>query len=136
MDTSFARIWLRFEGLATLVAAALLYHHFGLRWFWFGVLFLAPDLSMLGYLAGPRLGALAYNLAHSYAAALVVLAAGLVAGLDGAPRLALLGVGLIWCAHIGFDRALGYGLKSPEGFRLTHLGKIGRNQPPQTPARL
>ena len=42
-----------------------------------------------------------------------------------------LGLGLIWCAHIGFDRALGYGLKSPEGFRLTHLGKIGRDQPPR-----
>jgi hypothetical protein len=53
----------------------------------------------------------------------------------GSPRLALLGVGLIWCAHIGFDRALGYGLKSPEGFRFTHLGKIGRDQPPQPPSQ-
>ena len=88
------------------------------------------------HVAGARIGALTYNLAHSYAAAVVVLGAGLVADLTGAPRLALLGVSLIWCAHIGFDRALGYGLKSREGFRLTHLGKIGRDKPPQTPARL
>ena len=136
MDSSFARPWLRLEGLAALTAAALLYQHFGLRWFWFGVLFLAPDLSMLGYLAGARIGARIYNLAHSYAAAAIVLAAGLIADLTGAPRLSLLGVGLIWCAHIGFDRVLGYGLKSPEGFRFTHLGKIGRDKPPQTPACL
>lgn len=128
MDTSFARIWLRLEGLAALATATLLYWHFGLNWFWFGVLFLAPDLSMLGYLGGARIGALIYNLAHTYAAAAVVLTAGLVSGQMGAPRLALLSVGLIWCAHIGFDRALGYGLKSPEGFRFTHLGKIGREK--------
>ncbi|MBI2517255.1 MAG: DUF4260 domain-containing protein [Opitutae bacterium] len=126
MDTSFARVWLRLEGLAAFFAAALLYQHFGLRWFWFGVLFLAPDLSMLGYLAGPRVGAWLYNLAHTYAVAAIVLSAGLLAQLNGAPRTSLLGIGLIWCAHIGFDRALGYGLKSAEGFRFTHLGKIGR----------
>jgi len=108
--------------------AALLYQHFGLRWFWFVVLFLAPDLSMLGYLAGARIGAWTYNLAHTYAAALVVLGAGLISNLTDHPRLALLGVGLIWCAHIGFDRLLGYGLKSPDGFRFTHLGKIGRDK--------
>lgn len=128
MDTSFARPWLRVEGLAALAAATLLYWHFRLNWFWFGVLFLAPDLSMLGYLAGTRIGAWIYNLAHTYAAAVVVLAAGLISDLAGAPRHALLGVGLIWCAHIGFDRALGYGLKSPEGFRFTHLGKVGREK--------
>ena len=133
MDTTFARCWLRFEGLAALVTATLLYGHFGLNWFWFGVLFLAPDLSMIGYLAGNRIGALAYNLGHTYVLAGVVLGAGLLAGLMGSPRLALLGVGLIWCAHIGFDRALGYGLKSPEGFRFTHLGKIGRDQPSRLP---
>lgn len=127
MDTSFARVWLRLEGLAALAVAALLYAHFGLRWFWFGVLFLAPDLSMLGYLAGPRLGAWCYNLAHTYATAAIVLGAGLMAQLASAPRPTLLGVGLIWCAHIGFDRVLGYGLKSAEGFGFTHLGKIGRD---------
>jgi len=132
MESTFARPWLRFEGFAALVTATLLYRHFGLNWLWFGVLFLAPDLSMLGYVAGNRLGALTYNLGHTYALAAVVLGAGLVSDMMGAPRLALLGIGLIWCAHIGFDRALGYGLKSPEGFRFTHLGKIGRDKTPVT----
>jgi len=132
MDTSFARPWLRLEGLATFIIAGLLYWHFHLNGFWFAVLFLAPDLSMLGYLAGPRFGATLYNLGHNHLAAGIVLAAGLIADITGAPRLALLGIGLIWCAHIGFDRALGYGLKSPESFRLTHLGKIGRDHAPKS----
>ena len=128
MDTSFARVWLRLEGLATLLGATLLYRMFHLPWGWYFLLFLAPDLTLLGYLAGPRRGALLYNLGHTYALAAVVLGAGLVAEIAGQPRLALLGVGLIWCAHIGFDRALGYGLKSPEGFGLTHLGRVGRQR--------
>ena len=120
MKTS-ATPWLRAEGLIVLAAAATAYHAFHLPWLWFAVLFLAPDLSMIGYTAGARTGALAYNLAHTYALALLPVAAGLLGG----GRTAL-GLGLIWCAHIGFDRALGYGLKLPEGFGQTHLGPIGR----------
>jgi hypothetical protein len=122
MHPSF-RIWLRLEALAVLIAAALVYWNFRLPWLWFVVLFLAPDLSMSGYLAGHRTGAWIYNLAHTYALALGLFTVGLVAG-----NRATLGIGLIWCAHIGFDRAMGYGLKSPEGFRFTHLGKIGRDK--------
>ena len=123
MDTSFARTWLRLEGAAVLLAAVAAYHAGGLRWSVFALLFLVPDLSLLGYLAGPRTGALAYNLAHSYVAPLLLGALGLAGG----PNL-LVGYALIWCAHVGFDRALGYGLKSPAGFRLTHLGLIGRER--------
>ena len=128
MDTSFAKIWLRLEGLAALVVASLLYQHFGLRWLWFGLLFFVPDLTIAGYLAGARIGAWIYNLAHSYATAGIVLGTGLVIELTGMHSPVLLSVGLIWCAHIGFDRMLGYGLKSPEGFGYTHLGKIGGNK--------
>jgi hypothetical protein len=99
---------------------------FQLSWVWFAVLFLAPDLSLLGYLLGPKAGAWLYNLGHTYALALPVLSGGLAIVLTGHHRVVLLGVGLIWCAHIGFDRLLGYGLKSPEGFKVTHLGRIGR----------
>lgn len=109
------------EGAAVLLLCASAYHVDHLPWLWFAVLFLAPDLSMFGYLAGSRRGALAYNIAHTYTLALLPVAAGLLAG----SRLAL-GLGLIWCAHLGFDRALGYGLKLPEGFGQTHLGPIGR----------
>jgi hypothetical protein len=123
MDTSFARSWLRLEGLAMLLTAAAAYQYCGLRWLVFGVLFLTPDLSMLCYLGGRRLGALAYNVVHSYTGPLALIAIGLTLG-----PLLVSGYGLIWCAHIGFDRLLGYGLKSPEGFRFTHLGKIGRDK--------
>ena len=125
MDTSFARNWLRLEGLAALVGAVLAYEYFYLPVGWFFVLFLAPDLSILAYLAGPRRGALIYNLAHTYAIALAVVIIGLFLN-----ERVVFGLGLIWCAHIGFDRAFGYGLKSPESFRFTHLGKIGRDPPP------
>lgn len=122
MKTS-ATPWLRLEGLAALGLAALAYGHFHLPWLWFALLFLGPDLSMLGYLAGPRRGAFAYNVAHTYVLALPVLAAGWLGG-----GRTVLGLGLIWCAHIGFDRALGYGLKLPEGFGQTHLGPMGRTR--------
>ena len=112
---------LRLEGLALLAAAAALYGYSGFSWLLFVLLFLAPDLSMLGYSAGARVGAAAYDLAHSEALAIAVALAGLFAGVAIAAA-----VGLIWLAHIGFDRALGYGLKYSTGFRDTHLGRIGR----------
>lgn len=120
--TGGVRLVLRLEGLCVLIAAALAYARFGLGWGTFAWFFLAPDLSFLGYLAGPKLGAISYNLAHSYIGAVACLVAGFVL-----PAPTLLGAGLIWCAHIGFDRALGYGLKYSEGFGFTHLGRIGRS---------
>jgi hypothetical protein len=113
--------WLRMEGLAAFGVALVAYRHFHLPWMWFGVLFFAPDLSMLGYLAGSRLGAAFYNVVHCHALGLAVLALGLLAHQNSAVAL-----GLILCGHIGFDRALGYGLKLPDGFNHTHLGPIGR----------
>ena len=122
------RLWLRLEGLAVLMLTALLYQRGGHSWLVFAVLFLAPDLSFVAYMAGPRVGALAYNVAHSYLGPAV--AAGL-ALLTGRPPVAA----MIWAAHIGFDRALGYGLKYPSGFADTHLGRLsGGRQPPTTPA--
>lgn len=101
--------------------ALVLYTIFGDGWLLFAVLFLVPDLAMLGYLAGPRIGALAYNLAHTYAAPALVAGAGWLLAEPLLPTLAL-----VWAAHIGFDRMLGYGLKLPTDFRDTHLGRIGR----------
>ena len=82
---------------------------------------LAPDLSMLGYLAGPRAGAVTYNLVHNWALP-VGLALLAIAIKELWPMLAA----AVVAAHVGFDRALGYGLKLPTGFRDTHLGRIGR----------
>ncbi|MFT4097719.1 MAG: DUF4260 domain-containing protein [Rhodoblastus sp.] len=122
------RILLRLEGLAVLVVALGAFMEFdgadavGLRWWAAALIFLAPDLSMLGYLAGPRIGAILYNAAHSYVAPLVIGALAFHA-LDRAP----FALCLLWIAHIGFDRALGYGLKYASAFGDTHLGRIGRN---------
>jgi hypothetical protein len=113
------RLWLRLEGLAVCALAVLLYARGGHSWLLFAALFLAPDLSFAAYLAGPRVGALGYNAAHSYVGP--VLAAAL-AVLTGHPPV----VACLWAAHIGFDRALGYGLKYASGFADTHLGRLGR----------
>ncbi|HEY8158538.1 MAG TPA: DUF4260 domain-containing protein [Methylobacter sp.] len=115
------RAVLRLEGLCVLIAAVVAYSKFGLGWDIFALFFLAPDLALLGYLAGPKIGAISYNLAHSYSGPVACLAAGFVF-----PAPTILGIGLIWCAHIGFDRALGYGLKYSSGFGFTHLGRIGK----------
>lgn len=112
---------LRLEGFCLLVASLLLYQRFGAGWGLFAAVFFLPDLAFAGYLAGPRVGAGVYNAAHSYAGAVGALVAALLL-----PALVSPALGLVWCAHIGFDRALGYGLKYPQGFGFTHLGLIGR----------
>lgn len=119
--TGNVRRWLRLEGGAILVLALLLYARSGGNWATFAILFLAPDLSVLGYLVGPRLGAAVYNLAHSYVGPLLLYAAAVDFGLQGEGAASL-----IWLAHISFDRVVGFGLKYPTAFRDTHLGRIGR----------
>lgn len=110
---------LRAEGLAVFVAALALYVDSGYGWLLLVVLVLAPDLSMAGYLAGPRAGAIAYDVAHTYALPVALAVAGVLAGQDLAVQLAL-----IWLAHVGADRLLGYGLKYPTGFKDTHLQRV------------
>ena len=114
-------IVLRIESLAIFVAGVLLYLQLNGNGLLLLPLLLAPDISMVGYLGGPRLGAITYNLAHNLGTALAVLAIGWFAAI--AP-LALAGAILI--AHVGMDRTLGYGLKLPTDFKDTHLGRIGR----------
>jgi len=84
---------------------------------------LAPDLSILGYLAGPRVGAVTYNLVHNWALPVGLALLAIVIG-ELWPLLAATAV----AAHVGWDRALGYGLKLPTGFKETHLGRIGRDR--------
>ncbi|RYF56765.1 MAG: DUF4260 family protein [Comamonadaceae bacterium] len=122
--TGGVKLMLRIEGAVVLVAALIAYARFGLGWPTFAWCFLVPDLAFLGYLAGARVGAATYNATHSYAGAAAALAIGAVSG-----RPEFVAAGLIWCAHIGMDRALGYGLKYTAGFGFTHLGRIGRAKP-------
>jgi hypothetical protein len=119
--TGGARALLRLEGLALFVAMLVLYSYRGGPWWLFAVLFLAPDLSFAAYLAGARIGSVAYNAVHTT----VVPAALLIAGVALDQSLTL-SIAIIWLAHVGIDRALGYGLKYSDAFNHTHLGRIGK----------
>jgi hypothetical protein len=120
--TPAAVAWiLRIEAITLFLAGVIGYLQLNGHPIWLLPLLLAPDLSMIGYLRGSRLGAITYNLVHNLAIALALLAVGWVTAI--AP-LALAGAVLV--AHVGMDRALGYGLKLPTDFRDTHLGRIGR----------
>jgi Domain of unknown function (DUF4260) len=119
--TGGVRTLLRLEGLTLLAGMTALYAVWGGSWWIYAVLFLAPDLSFAGYLAGPWPGAIVYNAAHSYLAPMAPMTAGFALS---SPLT--LSIAMIWLAHIGFDRALGYGLKYAAGFTCTHLGRIGK----------
>jgi Domain of unknown function (DUF4260) len=114
---------LRLEGLMLLAVSVGLYARLQGEWLVFAELFLVPDLSFAAYLFGPRAGAFAYNAMHSTIGPLVLLSAGFFVAVPMAAPVAL-----VWLAHVGFDRALGYGLKYPSAFADTHLGRIGRAQ--------
>lgn len=120
--TGMPRLLLRVEGLVVLVAATVIYAMLEAGWWRFAILFLAPDLSIGGYLFGSKVGAVVYNTAHFYALPIASIAGGMFWSTPWAVRF-----GLIWAAHIGFDRALGYGLKYADGFGSSHLGRIGQS---------
>ena len=113
----------RLEGGVLLGLSLLLYWKASGSWLLFIVLILAPDLFMLGYLGGPRLGGAVYNLGHTWLLPGILGAVGIL----GSAALAI-DIALIWFGHIGVDRLLGYGLKLPTAFQDTHLGRIGRNR--------
>jgi hypothetical protein len=116
------RLLLRLEGLTLFIGAIVAFAMTGKPWWLFAALILVPDLSMAGYLAGNRVGAVAYNAVHVTAGPIVLAVIGLLAG-----DLRVLAVAMVWLAHVGIDRALGYGLKYGQGFGFTHLGRIGKS---------
>lgn len=112
---------LRLEALGFLLLALVIYWQQGYSWTLFWTTVLLPDLALLGYLINARVGAVAYNMTHAKLIPVVLLLASLTS-----EQSLLLSLGLIWIVHIGFDRFLAYGLKYPEGFKVTHLGIIGK----------
>jgi uncharacterized protein DUF4260 len=125
-ETSFAqavsggvRTLLRLEGLALFAASLALYARMQGDWLLLLKLFLLPDASFALYLFGPRIGAIAYNAAHATPGPLALAAFALAV-----PSQFLLAAALAWLAHIGLDRAFGFGLKYASGFRHTHLGHL------------
>ena len=117
----FVNAILRSEALAALVAGVALWVANDGSLLWLVPALLLPDVSMIGYAVSPRVGALTYNAVHNWTLALALLGAGW--WLASAPALL---AGSILLAHVGMDRALGYGLKMPTSFQDTHLGRIGR----------
>jgi hypothetical protein len=120
--TGGVKILLRCEGLALFLAACGFYDIWGGPWWLFVVLFLAPDLSFLAYLISRGKGAIVYDAVHTTIAPIVLAGIGSALSMPFA-----LSIAIIWLAHIGLDRAFGYGLKYQAGFGFTHLGRIGRN---------
>lgn len=112
-------VMLRIEGLVLFAAALALYLDADYSILALALLALAPDLSMLGYLAGPRVGAVAYDFAHFEAWPIALAVIGVLGDWSAGTQLAL-----IWLAHIGVDRALGYGLKYRTAFEDTHLQRV------------
>jgi hypothetical protein len=111
----------RLEALVLLLAALGLYARLGQSWWLFLILLLAPDLFMLGYLGGPKVGAAVYNFGHLLVWPVLLMGIGILT-----TNPLLTGLGAIWLAHLGMDGVLGYGFKLPTGFKDTHLGRIGR----------
>jgi hypothetical protein len=120
---AWIRPWLRLEGLAVFAAGFLGFLALGLPWYAFVLLLLVPDASAAGYLRGPRVGAIVYNVAHDLFTGVAIAGIGLATGITP-----LAAIGAILVAHSGMDRLAGYGLKLPTSFQDTHLGRIGKGR--------
>lgn len=112
---------LKIEELLMLIFGIYLFSLLEYQWWWFLVLILTPDIGMLGYLFGNKVGAFTYNIFHHKGIAIAVYLLGIYFEL---PLYQL--VGVILFSHAAFDRVLGYGLKYEKGFKFTHLGEIGK----------
>ena len=113
------RILLQAEGLLVLLAATFAYSQTSSGWLFFALLFFVPDVTMAGYLVDRRIGSVIYNLGHTYLTPAALYAAGWIFASPTSSAVAL-----IWIAHIGFDRALTYGLKYASDFKDTHLSSL------------
>lgn len=112
---------LKLEEIAMLLLGIFGFSFLDYQWWWFLILFLAPDLGMIGYAFGNKLGTFLYNLFHHKGVAILLYFTGFFSAI---PVLQLIGV--ILFSHAAFDRMLGYGLKYEKGFKFTHLGTIGK----------
>ncbi|MFC7063415.1 DUF4260 domain-containing protein [Halobacillus seohaensis] len=113
------KIMLHIEGLAVLVLSIYFYWFNEYSWVMFVIFLLAPDISMLGYLLNSKVGAKCYNIFHTYSLSITIILVGLLLS-----NQLVLAIGLIWSAHIGMDRVMGYGLKYSTNFKDTHLNRV------------
>ena len=115
------KVLVKFEELMMFVLGIFMFGLLGYQWWWFLVLILAPDIGMLGYVLGDKIGAFTYNLFHHKGLAILLYFVGLYIS---SPIIQL--IGIIMFSHSSLDRVLGYGLKYDKGFKYTHLGEIGK----------
>ena len=123
MASGAPRRWLRVEGAVVVAGSLIAYSATGQARWLVPLTFLLPDLTMIGYLGGPRRGSYLYNLGHS-----TPLPAAIVAIGWWQDKSLVVALGLVWVAHSGVDRLLEYGLKYKDHFHHTHLGRLGRNR--------
>lgn len=112
---------IKLEEVALFILGIFLFNRLNYEWWWFLVLILAPDLSMMGYLFGNKIGALAYNFFHHKGVALLIYGLGSYLNIEMVQL-----IGIILFSHSAMDRIFGYGLKYENGFKYTHLGEIGK----------
>ena len=112
---------LKLEEAALFILGIFLFSRLSYEWWWFLVLILAPDLSMIGYVFGNKIGAFAYNIFHLKRVALLIYAIGCYLSIESIQL-----TGIILFSHSAMDRVFGYGLKYETGFKYTHLGEIGK----------
>ncbi len=122
---------LKLEELAMFLASVVLLYISGVSWWWYLLLLVGPDISMLGYLAGNKIGAWTYNLFHHKGVAIILIGLWIVFSLPHTELKIinvdlLLYLGIILFGHSSMDRVAGYGLKYENGFKFTHLGEIGK----------
>ena len=113
---------LKLEESIKFIVSYLLTLEMGFQWWLFFALLLAPDVSMIGYLVNKKTGAVLYNIFHHQGLALLIAIAGFYSGNN-----IILFTGLLLFGHSSMDRIFGYGLKYPDDFKITHLGRIGNN---------
>lgn len=119
VDPLLPAVLLHLEGLALFVSTTLIYAWQDLSWVVFALLFFVPDVSILAYTLGASAGSRVYNLVHSTVLPLLLGLTSLQVSWQTGQIIAL-----IWLAHIGFDRLLGYGLKYATHFKDTHLDRV------------
>ncbi len=118
-EKSHLNIILQLEGLAVFLGAIAAYYSLSGTWWLFALLLFTPDVAMLGYLVDKKVGAMSYNFIHWYVLPAIVFALGMVTSSE-----LIMQIAVIWFAHIGMDRAIGYGLKYPSDFKDTHLQRV------------
>jgi hypothetical protein len=121
--TGKPKLWLRLEGFVLLIVTIVAFSHQHQKWWLFPVLLIVPDIFMIGYLANTKLGALLYNLGHSYPIPVLLTYLGW-----SSDSYLTATIGIIWLGHIGWDRFFGYGLKYDTGFKDTHLGNLDKGK--------